>query len=229
MSYKDTKAVTLAAEDRPNNKLESKGIASLTNAELIALIIGGGTSQEEAITAAKELLQMVGHDLNNLARLSTADMMKVQGIGKAKANAIVCANELARRKASSVTRREKITSSADAYAMMRPYLQDLPHEEFWVILLNRANQVLKIERISQGGIAGTVADPKLIFKKALDNLASAIILAHNHPSGNSKPSQADIQLTKKIKQGGEMMEISVLDHIIFTDECCFSFNDEGLM
>jgi DNA repair protein RadC len=149
---------------------------------------------------------------------------------RAKASAIVCAIELGRRKANeSRGKKQKITSSHDAYDIMRSHLQDLPHEEFWVILLNRSNQVLKVERISQGGVAGTVADPKLIFKKALDLLASAMILAHNHPSGNLKPSQADIQLTKKMKQGGEMLEISVLDHIIYTDEGYYSFNDEGMM
>jgi DNA repair protein RadC len=205
-----------------------KGTSSLSNAELIAIIIGA--SAQNPVEIAREIMQTVEHDLHQLARLTTQDLMKINGIGEAKALAIISALELGKRKSgTSLAKKPKISSSTDCYNVLRPYLHDLPHEEFWVILMNRSNQVMKVERASQGGIAGTVADPKVIFKKALDMQCSGIILAHNHPSGNTKPSHADIQLTKKLKQGGEMLEISVLDHLIFTDDGYFSFNDEGMM
>jgi DNA repair protein RadC len=226
----DTPIRTWAEEDRPREKLMLRGLASLSNAELLAILIGSGTRSMSAVELSRKILQNVEHDLHQLSRLSVQDLMKTPGIGEAKAISIVSALELGRRKTNtSLAKKPKITSSSDAYHLMKPYLQDLPHEEFWVLLLNRSNQVIKTERISAGGVAGTVADPKMIFKKALDMLASAMILVHNHPSGNTKPSQSDIQLTKKIKQGGEMLEISVLDHLIFTDEGYFSFNDEGLL
>jgi DNA repair protein RadC len=228
-TYKHSPLSSWAAEDRPAEKLLSKGTSSLSNAELIAIIIGAST-QKNPVEIAREIMQTVKHDLHQLARLTIQDLTKINGIGEAKALAIVSALELGRRKeGTAIAKKPKISSSADAYSIMRPYLQDLPHEEFWVILLNRSNQVIKAEKISQGGVAGTVADPKLIFKKGLELLASAMILVHNHPSGNTKPSQADINLTKKLKQGGEMLEISVLDHLIYTNDGYFSFNDEGMM
>jgi DNA repair protein RadC len=226
--YKHSPLSSWAAEDRPAEKLLSKGTSSLSNAELIAIIIGA--SAQNPVELARTILQTVEHDLHGLARLTVQDLTKISGIGEAKALAIVSALELGRRKnGTSPAKKPKINSSTDAYDVLRPYLQDLQYEEFWILLLNRSNQVMKAEKISQGGVAGTVADPKIIFKKGLDMQCSGIILAHNHPSGNLKPSQADIQLTKKLKQGGEMLEISVLDHLIYTDDGYFSFNDEGMM
>src|SRR6476620_5845958 len=156
--------------------------------------------------------------------------MKHKGIGEAKASTIVSALELGRRrKETAAAARTAITCSTDIYDYIKPHLLDLPHEEFWIILLNRANVVMKKTAISSGGVAGTVADPKIIFKHALENLASSIILVHNHPSGNRQPSSADISLTKKLKEAGSFLDLPVLDHLIYTDLGYYSFADEGLL
>jgi len=219
-----------AEEDRPREKLLLKGKSALSDAELLAILIGTGTRSLSAVDLAKHLLQDVKYNLNDLARMSVHDLLKNKGIGKAKAITIVSALELGkRRRESFTTEKPKITCSEDVYEMISADLLDLTHEEFWVIILNRANEILKKWKISSGGISGTVADPRLIFKIAMDAYASSIILVHNHPSGNVKPSQADINLTKKLKQAGELMEIPVLDHLIFGDKKYFSFADEGLM
>ncbi|HWZ22636.1 MAG TPA: DNA repair protein RadC, partial [Cytophagaceae bacterium] len=163
-----------------------------------------------------------------LAKLSVNDLKRYKGIGEAKAVSIISALELGRRrKETDPIKKDKIVSSKDIYDLMRPHLLDLPHEEFWVVLLNRANIVLKKVAVSVGGISGTVADPRLIFKVALENMASAVILVHNHPSGNSKPSDADLVITRKMKEAGKLLEIPVLDHLIFTDSEYYSFADEG--
>lgn len=217
-----------AEEDRPREKLLLKGKAALSDAELLGILIGTGIQHLTAIDIAKNILQHVQNDLNQLARLSVKDLAKFKGIGEAKAITIVSALELGRRRKEADTqKRVQITCSKDAYEVLKPYMMDLPHEEFWIILLNRANRVLKCEKISSGGISGTVADPKLIFKAAIDHLASAIILAHNHPSGNLTPSQADKELTRKVKEAGKNLEIPVLDHVIFADKAYLSFADEG--
>ena len=219
-----------AEEDRPREKMMLKGKASLSDAELIAIIIGSGTPSLSAVEVAKQILSAVNNDLNALARLSVKELMKFRGIGEAKAINIISALELGRRKRESeVTVKPKITGSEDVFKIMSSLLSDLPHEEFWVLLLSRNNSVLKKQQISSGGVSGTVADPKLIFKSALEELASGIILVHNHPSGNTKPSQADISLTKKMKTAGQALEIAVLDHVIFTDQGYFSFADDGIM
>ena len=219
-----------AEEDRPREKLMLKGKAALSDAELIAIIIGSGTVDLSAVDVGKIILQKANNNLNELAKLSLKDLMKVKGIGEAKAITIAAALELGRRrKDAEVMRRPKITSSRDAYEQIKPYLLDLPHEEFWLLLLNRANEVIKPVQISQGGVSGTVADPKLIFKQAIDHLASAIILIHNHPSGNLTPSQADKDLTKRLKEAGKLLDTPVLDHLIFTDASYLSFADEGLL
>ena len=219
-----------AEEDRPREKLMLKGKAALSDAELIAIIIGSGTVDLSAVDVGKIILQKANNNLNELAKLSLKDLMKVKGIGEAKAITIAAALELGRRrKDAEVMRRPKITSSRDAYEQIKPYLLDLPHEEFWLLLLNRANEVIKPVQISQGGVSGTVADPKLIFKQAIDHLASAIILIHNHPSGNLTPSQADKDLTKRLKEAGKLLDTPVLDHLIFTDSSYLSFADEGLL
>lgn len=219
-----------AEEDRPREKLLLKGKATLSDAELIGILLGSGTISLSAVDLAKLILKDVDNDLNQLAKLSVLDLKKFKGIGEAKAITIVSALELGRRrKEADVGVKEKISCSSDAYNILKKHMLDLDHEEFWVLLLNRANVVIKKVQISSGGVTGTVADPKIIFKCALDNLACAIILAHNHPSGNLKPSEADITLTKKIKGSGVLLEIPVLDHIIFTNSAYYSFADEGIL
>ncbi len=219
-----------AEEDRPREKLMLKGKSALTDAELIAILIGSGTRELSAVDLSKIILQSVGNNLNELAKLSVNDLMKFKGIGDAKAISIVSALELGRRRKESETlKRTKITCSADGYDAIRPHLLDLSHEQFWILLLNRANEVIRPFQISVGGVSGTVADPKLIFKAAIEHLASAIILVHNHPSGNLTPSQADKDLTKKVVEAGRLLDVPVLDHLIFGDNGYFSFADEGMM
>lgn len=219
-----------AEEDRPREKLLLKGKSSLSDAELIGILLGSGTKTLSAVDLAKQILSSVSHDLHSLAKLSIVDLCKFKGIGEAKAISIVSALELGRRrKDTEPIKQTKITCSSDAYNLLAPELTDLLHEEFWIILLKRNNLVLKKEQISLGGVSGTVVDPKIIFKKALDALASGIILVHNHPSGNVKPSQSDIKLTNNLKASGEMLEIPIFDHIIYTDHGYFSFSDENLI
>lgn len=219
-----------AAEDRPREKLMLKGKAALSDAELIAILLGTGTASMSAVDLAKSILQVVGHDLNELARLTVKDLTKIKGIGEAKAISIVSALELGRRRKELTTEeRPKITSSKDVYDILKAELLDIPHEAFWIVLLNRANRVIKKHQISHGGVAGTVADPKIIFKIALEELASGVILAHNHPSGNLNASQADIDLTRKLKESGKLLEIQILDHLIIAGKKYMSFADEGLM
>ncbi len=219
-----------AEEDRPREKLMLKGRAALSDAELIAILIGSGTRELSAVDLSKMILHSVGNNLNELAKLSISDLMKFKGVGDAKAISIASALELGRRrKESEVLKKAKITSSADAYDVIRPYLMDLSHEQFWVLLLNRANEVIRPFQVSIGGVAGTVADPKIIFKSAIEYLASAIILVHNHPSGNLTPSQADKDLTKRVKEAGRLLDTPILDHLIFGDNGYFSFADEGIL
>jgi DNA repair protein RadC len=219
-----------AEDDRPREKLLLKGRSSLSDAELLAILIGTGTKSLSAVDLAKQILQLAEQNINDLARLSINDLTRIKGIGKAKAISIVSALELGRRrKENNTSSKPRITNSTDAAEVIKSDLLDLNHEEFWIIILNRANYVLKKTQISRGGISGTVADPKLIFKSAIEQNGSSIILIHNHPSGNLKPSQADIILTKNLKEAGKFMEIPVLDHIIVSDNCYFSFADEGLI
>lgn len=219
-----------AEEDRPREKLLLKGKSALSDAELIAILIGSGTRSISAVDVAKIILANAENNLNKLAKFSITELKKVKGIGEAKAIAIVSALELGRRrKESEFAEKIKITCSNDIYQLMKPELLDLQKEEFWILLLNRANNLIKKEQVSSGGISGTVADPKIIFKAALDQFASSIILVHNHPSGNLKPSHADLNLTKKMKHAGDLLEIPVLDHIIFGDEGYLSFADDGIL
>lgn len=219
-----------AEEDRPREKLLLKGKSALSDAELIAILIGSGTRSISAVDVAKMILYKADNNLNKLAKFSVKDLKKIKGIGEAKAISIVSALELGRRrKDSDFSEKVKITCSNDIYQIMKPELLDKQKEEFWIILLNRANGLIKKEQVSSGGISGTVADPKIIFKAALDQYASSIILIHNHPSGNLKPSRADIELTNKMKTAGKLLEISILDHIIFGDEGYLSFADDGLL
>ncbi|MCK6616298.1 MAG: DNA repair protein RadC [Cyclobacteriaceae bacterium] len=219
-----------AAEDRPREKLLLKGTAALTDAELIAILLGTGTASTSAVDLAKNILQTVNNNLDDLARLSVNDLMKIKGIGRAKAITIISALELGRRrKETSGAEKPKVTSSTEAYALLKSNLMDKPHEEFWVLLLNRASRLIKIQQVSQGGVHGTVADPKIIFKTALEELASAIIVAHNHPSGNLTPSQQDVDLTKKLKESARLLDITLTDHLIIAGKDYFSFADEGML
>ncbi len=219
-----------AEQDRPREKLLLKGKSALSDAELIGILIGSGSRTLSAVELSKLILAAVDNDLNSLAKLSVSELQKFKGIGEAKAISIVSALELGRRrKPDQAFTKPKIGCAEDAYNLLAPDLMDLKHEEFWVILLNRANQVIKKEPISTGGVSGTVVDPKIIFKKALDQLASSIIIAHNHPSGNLKPSKADISITSKLIQAGRTLEIPVIDHIIFSDNGFYSFADEALI
>ncbi len=219
-----------AEEDRPREKLLMKGKAALSDAELLGIIIGSGTRQMNAVELAKNILLKVNYNLNELARLNVHDLEKYSGIGKAKAISIVSAMELGRRRDSHPPGdKPRITCSEDAWKVIKPSLMDAGVEEFWILILNRANFVIDTRKVSSGGLSGTVADPKVIFKMALDAKGSSVILIHNHPSGNLKPSDADIRLTKKLKESGLLLEIPVIDHLIFTDHRYFSFADEGIL
>jgi DNA repair protein RadC len=218
-----------AEEDRPREKLLLKGKSALSNAELLGILIGSGTKELTAVDLAKMILDKSNNDLNKIARLSVQDLKKFKGIGDARAINIVSAIELGRRRTSDDIAVKKITRASDVYECMKPELSDLGHEEFWLLLLNRANGIIKKQPISQGGVSGTVADPKLIFNHALNHLASSVILVHNHPSGNTKPSEADKRLTNQLAEAGKLLEIAVLDHIIFTDNSFFSFAEENLL
>jgi DNA repair protein RadC len=205
-----------------------KGIDALSNAELIAILFRTGTRNESAVGLARKILDLVGNNINELAKLSVKDLQKIKGIGEAKAIAVLTALELGkRRKIEKVIERKKIQSSKDAFEIFGPLLGDLPYEEFWVLLLNRSNSIIDRIKISQGGISGTVTDVRIILKQALENMASGIILVHNHPSGNLKPSDSDTTITQKVKDAGKLMDIAVLDHIIISESGYYSFADAG--
>lgn len=219
-----------AEEDRPREKLLNRGKQHLSDAELIAILLGSGSREETAVSLAQKILKMQENNLNELGKCSLTELMKFKGIGEAKAITIVAAMELGRRRQlSDIKERPQIKSSRDAFNLIAPMLMDLQHEEFWILMMNRSNRVVSRECISTGGVSGTVVDAKIVFRKALEVLASSIILCHNHPSGNLKPSQADIDLTKKLKRAGSNLDISVLDHLIVSERGFYSFADEGLM
>lgn len=219
-----------AEEDRPREKLIQHGRRSLSDAELIAILIGSGSRNETAVELSKRILHASGNDLNHLGKLSVLELSDFKGIGEAKAIAIIAALELGRRrKETAAIERLQVNSSRDVFNAIIPQFADLNHEEFWVVLLNRSSRITSKHLVSKGGQAGTVADPKIIFNTAIQHHAAFIVLAHNHPSGNLKPSQTDIDLTKKLKAGGQLLDIPVVDHLIVTDTGFFSFADEGLL
>jgi DNA repair protein RadC len=219
-----------AEEDRPREKLNAQGRRALSDAELIAILIGSGSRDESAVELSKRILHHYGNDLNKLGKVSVNELSRFKGIGEAKAISIIAALELGRRRSETETKvADVITGSHSAWQILRRHLVDLNHEEFWILLLSRNNKVIAKELISKGGLSGTVADPKIIFNVALLHQASSIILAHNHPSGNLKPSQQDIDLTKKLHQAGKILDINVFDHLIITDDGFMSFADEGLL
>ncbi len=219
-----------AEEDRPREKLIQRGRMALTDAELLAILIGSGTVSETAVDVAKNLLSKVNHDLRELGKQTPGELMKTRGIGKAKAVTLLAAMELGRRrKEHDAKQRIRIVSSASAYEEIRPHLLDKQHEEFWILLLNRANEVIRTIQVSLGGISGTVVDVRLVFKHAIENLASSVILAHNHPSGSLRPSASDKTITRQIADAGKILSIPVLDHLVISDSGYFSFADEGIL
>ncbi|MBC7450459.1 MAG: DNA repair protein RadC [Cytophagales bacterium] len=223
-----TRILAWAEEDRPREKLLLKGISTLSDAELIAILLGSGTTNLSAVDLAKQIMMDCNQNLNELAKRSVKELQKFKGIGEAKAITLVSALELGRRRKETQSFiKPQVKSSEDVYRYIQSDLMDLSYEEFWILLMNRANRIEKKIRISTGGVAGTIADPKLIFKHALENLASSIILVHNHPSGNNKPSDSDISLTKKMCEAGRFLEIPVLDHVIVCQQNWYSFADEG--
>jgi DNA repair protein RadC len=228
-----TKNLTIkqwSEDDRPREKLLLKGRHSLSDAELLAILIGSGTKDETALDLAKRVLSAAGDNLVELARLGISDLTKIKGIGPARALQITAALEMGkRRNESEVLVKEKVSCSRDAYEVLHSAMGDQPYEEFWILILNKANRVIRKCCISEGGISGTVVDPKKIFKIALDHHASSIILGHNHPSGNNQPSEADQKITRKIRDSGAILDIAVLDHIIVCDGAYYSFADEGLI
>lgn len=219
-----------AEDDRPREKFMQKGRHSLSDAELLAILIATGTRDESAVDLAKTILSLTQNNLNDLGRLSVKDLTKIKGIGEAKAVTISAALELGRRRKEE-TKKERLAllNSRDCYHYLEPFLTDLPHEQFWVVLLDRGNKILTHKRISEGGVSGTIVDFKIILKFALENLATSIILAHNHPSGNTSPSHADKTLTQKLKEACQLVDMQITDHIIVGDRAYYSFADEGIL
>jgi len=219
-----------AKDDRPREKLLLRGSENLSNSELLAILIHNGTREKSAVDLGKDVLKLGKDNLNELGKLTIKELMKIKGIGEAKAITIAAALELGRRRhASASLEKAIITTSTDMANYLRSALKDYRHEVFAVVFLNRANKVNHFEIISEGGITGTVADPRIILKKALDADAVSIILSHNHPSGSLKPSRADEELTLKIKEAAKYFDIRVIDHIIVSEEGYFSFSDEGIL
>lgn len=219
-----------AVEDRPRERLWQKGPSSLSDAELIAILIGSGTRNKSAVDLAHELLALADNSLPELSKLSVAGIKKLKGIGEAKAVTIAAALELGRRrKMAEAADNPQIRSSADVFNIFSPLMEDLPHEEFWILFLNRANKVLGRLKISQGGVSGTVTDVRIVMKKAIEMLASGLVICHNHPSGNNSPSDADIRITQKIKEAGALMDIQLLDHLIVCGKNYYSFADNGAL
>ena len=228
--YKKLNLKDWAVEDRPREKLLSKGSRSLSDAELIAILIGSGNIEETAVELSRRILSSVNNNLADLSRNGIEYLKSFNGIGEAKAVSIMAALELGkRRKDAEVFDKKKITGSTDAFHYFQPLFGDINHEEFWVMLLDRGNKIIDSYRISQGGISGTVIDVRLILKTAIEKLASGIILCHNHPSGTMQASDADLKITRKIKDAAQMMDISVLDHIILGQNTYLSLADEGMM
>ena len=217
-------------DDQPREKLLYKGKASLSDAELVAILIGSGNRDESAVALCKRILASVDNNLSELGRLSIKQLMAFKGIGEAKAISIIAALELGRRRrGEEALQKNKIGSSSSVFELMQPIIGELQHEEFWIIYLNNSNKVIQKTQLSKGGITGTLVDVRLVLKSALEVGATGLILAHNHPSGTLKPSEADKQLTTKLKNAAESLDIKVLDHLIITEKAYFSFADESLL
>lgn len=217
-----------ALDDRPREKLLAKGKSTLSNAELIAILIGSGNRDESAVGLSKRILQSVGGNINELAKIPVEKLMSFRGIGEAKAISIVTALELgSRREQEPAVEIVKINTSKDVFMLMKPILGDKDYEEFWVVYLNNSNKILAKQLCSMGGITSTIVDVRLLYKRALELSAVGIIVCHNHPSGNVKPSISDRELTDKIRQAGDCLDIQLLDHLIIGEKSYFSFADHG--
>lgn len=217
-------------DDQPREKLRDKGKTVLSDAELLAILIGSGNREESAVDLCKRILASVDNNLNALGKLTIKQLMSFKGIGEAKAISIVGALELGRRRRlEDAISLEKITSSKTVFETMQPIVGELPHEEFWILYLNNSNKIIKKNQLSKGGITGTLVDVRLVLKTALEYGATSLILCHNHPSGALKPSQADKDITQKLKKGAQSLDIKVLDHLIITEQSYFSFADEDLL
>jgi len=219
-----------ADDDRPREKMVLKGRKALSDAELIAILIGSGTREKSAVELSKEILEKANNNLSEFSKFTLSDLCKHKGIGQAKAVTILAALELARRRKDfAPEQRIRISSAGIVYQLITPIYSDLLVEEFHVLVLNRANEVIRIAPVSSGGLSSTIVDAKVIFKLGIDLLASALILTHNHPSNNLNPSEQDIRITKKMVEFGKIIDMPILDHIIYTERGFFSFADEGLM
>ena len=217
-------------DDQPREKLRDKGRNSLSNAELVAILIGSGSKNESAVDLSKRILSSVDNNLISLGKLSLKQLMKFKGIGEAKAITIAAALEMGRRRGvEGEIVLDKIESSKSVFRIMQPLIGDLGHEEFWIIYLNNSNKVLRKQQLSRGGMTGTLVDVRIVMKQALEEGATSIILAHNHPSGTLRASQADKSITQKMKAAGELLDVKVLDHLIVTEHAYFSFADEGIL
>ncbi|MCC6721686.1 MAG: DNA repair protein RadC [Bacteroidia bacterium] len=218
-----------ADDEKPREKLILKGKSSLSNSELLGILISTGTKTKSAIDLGRELLELAQNDLNQLARFNVNEIVKIKGFGTAKAITIIAAIELGSRRKHYEAIKKKVNSSKQAYEILEPIISDNKYEEFWVLLLNRANYLISCRQISEGGISGTVVDLRKIFKIAIEENACSLILAHNHPSGNIQPSDADKNITKKIKESGLIVDIPIVDHLIVANNNYYSFADEGIL
>lgn len=227
---KNTPIKNWSEDDRPREKLITKGIASLSDSELIAILIGSGNKNESAVELSKRILSEYKNNINELGKASVNDLQKFKGIGEAKAISVIAALELGkRRNTQGIIEKKQVKSSKTIFEIFANKLGDLPYEEFWLVILNRANKIIEIKKISSGGISETVIDIRLILKIAIEKTASSIIVCHNHPSGNIKPSNSDIEVTNKLKNASNLVDIVLLDHVIVSDSNYYSFADEGLL
>lgn len=219
-----------AADDRPREKLVAKGKEALSDSELLAILINTGSGKDTAVDLAKKVLQLCESNLSELGKLSLEELTEVKGIGDAKAITIVAAMELGRRRqVGDLPNREKVVNSREAALYLQTVLKDYTHEVFAVLFLNSGSKVLSYEILSYGGLSQTIVDPKIVFKRALALKAASIIVSHNHPSGNLRPSRADEAITQRLAEGAKILDIKIIDHIIVSDEGYFSFADEGLL
>ena len=220
----------LSEDDRPREKFLLKGKSALSDSELLAIILGSGNNEDSAVELARKILASVDYNWQKLSKLSIKDLMKFKGIGEAKAISVAAALEIGRRKAAQeIPEKEKVTSVNDLYKIFSQYLSDLQTEEFWAIFLDQKNHVIYKTQISKGGISGTLVDVRVIFRIAIEHLATSVVVAHNHPTGNLTPSQPDISITRRIKEAGYLLDIKLLDHLIIGENSFFSFSEQGLL
>ncbi len=220
----------LAEDDRPREKFLLKGKSALSDSELLAIILGSGNNEDSAVELARKILASVDYNWQKLSKLSIKDLMKFKGIGEAKAISVAAALEIGRRKAAQeIPEKEKVTSINDLYKIFSQYLSDLQTEEFWTIFLDQKNHVIYKTQISKGGISSTLVDVRVIFRIAIEHFATSVVVAHNHPTGNLTPSQADISITRRIKEAGDLLDIKLLDHLIIGENSFFSFSEQGLL